>query len=97
MIIKPKLRSNFSIFWLNLKAAFTKLEHIRIHEFPCFLYIGQVSNAFQQKQNFGSSFECFVTKVEIRSSFECFSQKQNFIYQMFATSFLAFVQWLITT
>ena len=53
-------------FLLHLKTAFTKLAHIRVHEFSCFLYFGQVSNAFQQKQNFGSSFECFSTKTEFR-------------------------------
>ena len=49
-------------FLLDLKTAFTKLAHIRVHEFPSFLYIGRVSNAFEQKQNFGSSFEYFSTK-----------------------------------
>ena len=41
----------FSNFSLDLKIASTKLEHIRIHEFLCFLYIGQVSKAFQQRKN----------------------------------------------
>ena len=36
-------------FLLDLKAAFTRLEHILVHEFRGFLYIGQVSNAFQKR------------------------------------------------
>ena len=64
-----------SNFLLDLKTAFTKPAHIQVDEFSCFFYLGQVSNAFQQKQNFGSSFEYFSTKIEMRSRFECFSQK----------------------
>ena len=48
-------------FLLGLKAAFTKLAHIRVHEFLLFPLLR-------------SSFECFSTKLKFRSSFECFSR-----------------------
>ena len=37
---------SLSNFLLDLKAAFSKLAHIRVQEFLCFLYFSQVSNAF---------------------------------------------------
>ena len=35
-------------FFFDLKAAFAKFAHIRVHEFLLFLYFGQVSNAFNK-------------------------------------------------
>ena len=59
----PSYKYQLFDFLLDWKTAFTKLADIRVHEFPCLLYIGQVSNAFQQKQDLGSSFEYFQQSI----------------------------------
>ena len=59
-------------FLLDLKAASTELAHIRVHKFLCFLYFGQVSNAFQKDRiHFTHSVNCH---LKLMKSEKIFSQ-----------------------
>ena len=87
----PSYKYQLFNFLLDLKAAFTELADIRVHEFPCFLYIDQVSNAFQQHRTSGQvsntfnkdknavNFRMLFTKIEFHLSNICdlFSPLEN--------------------